>query len=327
LLFFGLVSSTFGAPQNYGWLGYPTSFQQYQNIPSQQYGQSFNNPYQSFQVGRSVNAPFQRTQNNPSNLWWNGNSFINNPYENAQTFNNPSQAFQPGRAVGTPFQPTQNVQADEPLGITVDFDSSFGSFPLSVYNQLTRAQRNTLLPVMESLLRVLETSKPSVRDVNTLMIQVRDLLKTIPEGEVLNLRQFGFDTDSIPFGLDLDMLKNVALPKTGDIAITENGQDKIVTAFGKFPLESLMTDAEREQFLPAVRGFINLLRKDVLDPTETVELLGHVRKLDSWNLFPFDVRRSNEPRKKMGSGSTFNIGALSGLISGLVNAQNSGRFF
>ena len=109
-----------------------------------------------------------------------------------------------------------------------------GSFPLGSQNELTRAQRAILLPVMESLLRVMETSKPSVRDVNTLMIQVRDLLKQVPEGEMPNLRQYGFDVDSIPFGMDLETLKNVALPETGDIAVTENGQDKIVTGFGEY---------------------------------------------------------------------------------------------
>jgi len=171
------------------------------------------------------------------------------------------------------------------------------------------------------------TAKPSVEDVNTLMIQVRNLLKTVPEGEMPDLRQYGLDMDSIPFGMDLDTLKNVALPETGDIAITENGQDKIVTGFGKFPLESLMTDAEREQFLPVVRAFANLLRKDVLDPTETKELLEHVRDIDSWNLFPFDVRSSYEPKKKKGFGTTFNLGALSSLISGLMNSMSSESFF
>ena len=96
---------------------------------------------------------------------------------------------------------------------------------------------------------------------------------------------------------------------------------------GKFPLMSLMTDAEREQFLPAVRGFINLLRKDVLDPYETRELLGHARQLDTWNLFPFDVRGSNEPMRNRGYGTNFNIGDMSGLNNGLFNAQNSGRYF
>ena len=95
---------------------------------------------------------------------------------------------------------------------------------------------------------------------------------------------------------------------------------------GKFPLDSLMTKAEREQFLPAVRSFIKLLRKDVLNPTETKELLDQARKLDSWNLFPFDVRGSNEPRKKVASGTTFNMGALGNLIGGLLNSQQSENF-
>ena len=87
-----------------------------------------------------------------------------------------------------------------------------------------------------------------------------------------------------------------------------------------------MNQADREKFLPAIRGFTNLLKKDVLNKAETEELLGHVRKLDSWNLFPFDVRDSNEPKKKKGFGTTFNLGALSGLIGGLVNAQMSENF-
>ena len=63
------------------------------------------------------------------------------------------------------------------------------------------------------------------------MIQVRDLLKQVPEGYLPNLGQLGFEGLD---NLDLDTLKNVALKETGDIAITENGQDKIVTSFGKY---------------------------------------------------------------------------------------------
>ena len=70
------------------------------------------------------------------------------------------------------------------------------SFPLSSQNQLTPAQRQALLPVMESVLRVMESDKPSVNDVNTLMVQVRDLLKKVPEGYLPNLRQFGFSDDN-----------------------------------------------------------------------------------------------------------------------------------
>ena len=88
---------------------------------------------------------------------------------------------------------------------------------------------------MESLERVMESSRPNAEDVNTLMKQVRDLLKTVPEGQQLNLKQWGFDTDAL--GVDLRTLKNVALPETGDIVITENGQDKIVTTFGKYYLD------------------------------------------------------------------------------------------
>ena len=102
---------------------------------------------------------------------------------------------------------------------------------MSSQNQLTPAQRQALLPVMESVLRVMESDKPSVNDVNTLMIQVRDLLKQVPEGYLPNLGQLGFEGLD---NLDLDTLKNVALKETGDIAITENGQDKIVTSFGNY---------------------------------------------------------------------------------------------
>ena len=102
---------------------------------------------------------------------------------------------------------------------------------MSSQNQLTPAQRQALLPVMESVLRVMESDKPSVNDVNTLMIQVRDLLKQVPEGYLPNLGQLGFEGLD---DLDIETLKNVALKETGDIAITENGQDKIVTSFGKY---------------------------------------------------------------------------------------------
>ena len=83
----------------------------------------------------------------------------------------------------------------------------------------------------------METDKPSAKDMNTLMILVRNLLKTVPEGETPNLKQYGFDADNIPFGMDLDTLKNVALPETGDIVVNEDGQDKVVTGFGTYQLK------------------------------------------------------------------------------------------
>ena len=112
-----------------------------------------------------------------------------------------------------------------------------GTFPLGSKNELTPAQRDILLPVMEALLKTMETDEPSAKDMNTLMILVRNLLKTVPEGETPDLKQYGFDADNIPFGMDLDTLKNVALPKTGDIVVNEDGQDKVVTGFGTYQLK------------------------------------------------------------------------------------------
>ena len=55
------------------------------------------------------------------------------------------------------------------------------------------------------------------------------------------------------FKMDLDTLKNVALPATGDIVVTENGQDKIVTGFGKYKL--IFSKPERFQKLYLERIF------------------------------------------------------------------------
>jgi len=323
----------------------------YNQYPSQ-FGSAFNFPNQPFQVRRARRSP---KANYPINLFkkalqesdstsqqqnfgyqnqqqfntgrssnFVGSDFNQYSSQSGSAFNFPNQPFQVGRAIGKPAPGGNNP----PLGLTVDFTSSFGSFPLGSRNELTPEQRKVLIPVFDSLVRVMESNKPNVKDVNTLMKAVRNLLKTVPDQPTPNLRQFGFDMDSLrtSMGIDLETLKSVALPATGDIAITENGQDKIITTFGTFPLEPLMTKAEREQFLPAVKSFAKLLRQDFLNPTETEELLSQVRKLDSWNLFAFDIRPSNEPRKKTGSGTTFNIGALGSLISGLVNSQMSQNF-
>ena len=94
----------------------------------------------------------------------------------------------------------------------------------------------------------METDEPSAKDMNTLMILVRNLLKTVPEGETPNLKQYGFDTDNIPFGMDLDTLKNVALPETGDIVVSENGQDMVVTGFGMYQLKLMSVSTHQTTF-------------------------------------------------------------------------------
>jgi len=302
----GLVaSSAFGAPSPKPKANYPLNL--YKKALQET---ESNSQQQQFNTGRSSN--------------YFGSDYNQYLSQSGSAFNFPNQPFQFGRAAGEPTLGGNSA----PLGLTVDFDSSFGSFPLSKRNELTSEQRKVLIPVFDSLLRVMESNRPNVQDVNTLMKAVRTLLKTVPEQPLPNLRQYGFDVDALrtSMGIDLETLKSVALPATGDIAITENGQDKIVTTFGTFPLEPLMTKAEREQFLPVVRSFAKLLRQDFLDPSKTEELLNQVRKLDSWNLFPFSVRPSNEPRRKTGSGTTFNLGALGSLIGGLVNSQMFNSF-
>ena len=180
------------------------------------------------------------------NSWPQNNNFQNSPYD--ESFRELKMCMRNKRIIDmiygnkvlylVPFSKAcltrfllQNFQRANPNQITTINFLSTGSFPLSSQNQLTPAQRQALLPVMESVLRVMESDKPSVNDVNTLMIQVRDLLKQVPEGYLPNLGQLGFEGLD---DLDLDTLKNVALKETGDIAITENGQDKIVTSFGKY---------------------------------------------------------------------------------------------
>merc|ERR1712193_319025 len=75
-------------------------------------------------------------------------------------------------------------------------------------------------------------------------------------------------------------------PAPGDVIRTIGGQPHIMTTFGAFPLSdvSLMTDEERQQFLPATRSFIKVLEKDNLDAAEMNTLLAQSRELT--NLIP-----------------------------------------
>ena len=61
---------------------------------------------------------------------------------------------------------------------------------------------------------------------------------------------------------------------------------------GLFPLSatSLMTNAERQQFLPIVRTFTNVLEKGNANPTEVNTLMSQIRELN--NLIPGNIRNS-----------------------------------
>merc|ERR1739838_486400 len=108
-----IVAYTFGAPQYYKRYGYGG---QYVHQPGQ-YGQY---------------VPAQ-----PLNSY--------NPYNPVQSVQAVPQAqVVPQASVIT--RTAANTVSNAPLGLTVDFDSSFGTFPLGSKNELTPAQRNVLLP-------------------------------------------------------------------------------------------------------------------------------------------------------------------------------------
>ena len=83
---------------------------------------------------------------------------------------------------------------------------------------------------------------------------------------------------------------------------------RIFVFTGAFPLSdtSLMTNAERNQFLPVVRTFTNVLEKGNADPNEINQLVQETRELS--NLIPGNIGNS-----------------ISGLI-GNNNFGQQGRF-
>jgi len=171
--------------------------------------------------------------------------------------------------------------------------SQFGS------NQgITADQRATYLPVMRALLSVMETNRPSPQDINTLMIATRDLNKKVPKGNGLG----GFGNFGNFGGFGIEDLESMGLPESGDMVANVEGVPHIRTSFGLFPLSatSLMTDSERQQFLPVVRTFTNVLEKGNANPTEVNTLMSQVRELN--NLIPGNIANS---------------------ISGLLNNNNS----
>jgi len=125
------------------------------------------------------------------------------------------------------------------------------------------------LPVMRALLRVMETDRPSPADVNTLLVETRELNKRVPKGQNImgNFGNFG-----------IDGLESMGLPESGNIIENVEGVPHIRTTFGKFPLSdtSLMTAAERQRFLPAVTTFTNVLEKGNADTNDIAKLLYHL---------------------------------------------------
>jgi len=149
------------------------------------------------------------------------------------------------------------------------FNTALGKLPLGD-NIMTPEERAQWLPVMKALLKVMETDKPAPSDINDLLVITRNLQKYAPKGS----NNFGGFAN-------IESMEDMGLPETGDIIKTIGGEAHIVTKFGSFPLSklSLMTDAERQQYLPSVRTFISVLEKETLDADEMNTLLAQSREL------------------------------------------------
>ena len=91
-------------------------------------------------------------------------------------------------------------------------------------NAMTPQQRAQYLPVMQALLKVMETKYPSAQDINTLMVLTRDLSNQVPKGQNL-LGNFG------NFGLE--GMESMGLPESGDIIVNVDGTPHIRTQWGK----------------------------------------------------------------------------------------------
>merc|ERR1712241_1165054 len=164
------------------------------------------------------------------------------------------------RQAGTGNAGIPSIPSVVPSDQGPQIDTDFGVFPLDSQNAMSRQERAQYLPVMQALLNVMETNRPSPQDINTLMVLTRDLARQSNGASSDLFGQFG--------GFGLDGLESMGLPESGDIIVPVNGIPHIKTQWGAFPLSdvSLMTDAERAKFIPVVRTFISVLQKDNVDP-------------------------------------------------------------
>lgn len=98
-----------------------------------------------------------------------------------------------------------------------------GVFPLAVRNAMTLEERNTYLPVMKTLVKVMETRYPAPEDVNTLLVLSRDLAKGLfkVKGEL-----------PIPAAFENVNIADVLLDE-GDAIVNVDGLSHILTKYGE----------------------------------------------------------------------------------------------
>ena len=80
---------------------------------------------------------------------------------------------------------------------------------------------------MKAVVKVMETSNPDPRDVNSLLVMSRDLMKDQPQSAKL-FSSFGGGFAA------LEGIEGMGLPKDGDVIETIEGVPHIVTEFGKY---------------------------------------------------------------------------------------------
>merc|ERR1712109_138272 len=159
-----------------------------------------------------------------------------------------------------------------------------GTFSVSNRNTMTIDQRNQFLPVMKALLKVMESSRPTSRDVNKLLMYSRDLLKKI-RGDKSNLSFIQFISNFYNFnnGKLNVIIEFFDLLMDGDVIVDVDGTPYVLTQIGAFPLSDvdMMTDEERNYYLPILRRFTQSLQNDVIDTADINWLLDKSMELSN----------------------------------------------
>merc|ERR1712156_1106363 len=116
-------------------------------------------------------------------------------------------------------------------------DTPFGTFPVSNRNTMTIDKRNQFLPVMMALLKVMESSRPTSRDVNKLLMYSRDLLKKI-RGDKSNLSFIQFISNFYNFnnGKLNVIIEFFDLLMDGDVIVDVDGTPYVLTQIGNILL-------------------------------------------------------------------------------------------
>ena len=95
---------------------------------------------------------------------------------------------------------------------------------MAARNAMTYEERNTYLPVMKSLVKVMETRYPAPEDVNTLLVLSRDLAKGLlkVKGELPIPAAFGGVLGFVDVLLD-----------EGDAIVNVGGLPHVLTKYGE----------------------------------------------------------------------------------------------